>query len=97
MKEYIALVYKDDGLIYRCDKPYKTRREAVMFLVSRGHRGLVNTFVLYDGFVYDWIFLGQEITNWLVFSCQLEINHAIIITEAAISNVKTMLVMQQSV
>ena len=97
MKEYIALIYGEDGLIFRCDKPYKTRREAVMWFASNGHRGQVCTFVLYDGFVYDWVSFGQEVTNWLITTHKLEINSAIITTEAVIRNVKTMLVMQQSV
>ena len=94
MKEYIALVYSDDGVVYRCDKPYKTRRDAVMYLVGRKHKGLVCTFVLFDGLVYDWVFLKQEIVNWLVFTCGREIDDALIYTEAAINNVQAMLIMQ---
>ena len=93
MKEYIALVYDLDNVIYRCNKPYKTRREAFMYLANKGHRGKITTFVLFDGLVYDWVFLKQEIVNWLVFSCGREIDDARIYTEAVINNVQAMLIM----
>ena len=68
-----------------------------MVFASNGHRVKFVPLSSMMGLSHDWVSFGQEVTNRLITTHKLEINSAIITTEAVIRNVKTMLVMQQSV
>lgn len=91
MKSYIGIIYADDGQLYRTDKGYKTRLEALHYLKRMRLTGEAATFLLYDGYCYDFVMMRLEVIRWL-HSCDIDLDSSIIIAEATVNNVKAMLV-----